>query len=65
MMLAEAHEIYNAALAWRSADLEFQQADNLDTAGFWRDEAQDALNVARANLAALCDTRLRPYEATR
>ncbi len=27
-------------------------------------DAQEAYNAARATLAALCDTRLRPYEAT-
>ena len=59
--LAESYEIHNAALAWRKADLEYQEADRLDTASYWRDEAQDALNAARAHLAALCDTRLRGY----
>ena len=62
--LAEAHEIYNAALEFRKADLEYQQADQLDDAGYWREEAQQQYNAARDRLMALCDTRLRSYEAT-
>lgn len=61
-------DIYRAALAWRAADRAFMEADRLYAAGVgcdtehsereaWRrvDDAQEALNAARRNLAALCD----------
>lgn len=62
--------IYQAALAWRSADLAFNEADRAYCEGAygsemgeraaWRrvDDAQEALNAARRDLASLCDRAL-------
>lgn len=59
---ADGTAIVRAAMAFRMADLEFQQADNEDVQGDWREDAQQAYSAARAALMALCDTRLRPID---
>lgn len=59
---ADGTAIVRAAMAFRMADLEFQQADNEDVQGDWRDDAQEAYSEALAALMALCDTRLRAYD---
>ena len=70
-MLAEAHEIYNAAIEFTIADKEFCDADDAMNNGtarqgnseMWQryEAAQDKLNDARRKLMALCGTRIKAY----
>jgi|HubBroStandDraft_6_1064221.scaffolds.fasta_scaffold00174_11 hypothetical protein len=71
-MLAEAHEIFNAAIDFTIADKEFCDADDAMTGTFHRqgnsemwaryEAAQDKLNAARRKLMELCSTRIKSYD---